>query len=132
MYAPFAPDFEIPIIGQRPIFRTWYFFGIGIKRDFMPRFVRGGGRALVTYTIFTIPFQTLAFLAFLPITWRILTIRRRRRLREFRAANSQCPNCGYDVRFSADRCPECGQVIKPAIVPADDSISIESAKSEGV
>jgi hypothetical protein len=110
-YGLLPPSFNIPVFGQRPIYRTWYFFGMGIKRDNMPVLVPGGGRATVTYTIVTMPFQTLAFIAFLPVTWRILTRRRRRNIRKFRIEQGQCPSCGYDMRFSGERCPECGEVV---------------------
>ena len=45
-----------------------------------------------------------AFLtAILPIRWLATPIRQRRlRKRGF------CPSCGYDLRASTDRCPECG------------------------
>jgi predicted amidophosphoribosyltransferase len=26
-------------------------------------------------------------------------------------AKGRCPECGYDLRASADRCPECGQAV---------------------
>src|SRR5687768_2770159 len=103
-------DLSFPVFGQRPIYRTWYYFGMGIKRDSTP-ILAGGGRRTVTYTIVTMPFQTLAFIAFLPVTWRILTRRRRRKVREFRIEHGQCANCGYDMRFSGERCPECGEMV---------------------
>lgn len=39
----------------------------------------------------------------LPAIWLITRLRRRKRI----SANA-CPVCGYDLRASPDRCPECG------------------------
>jgi hypothetical protein len=35
-----------------------------------------------------------------------------------RLAAGQCPHCGYDLRASPDRCPECGEVPESAPRPA--------------
>lgn len=47
-----------------------------------------------------------------PLLWLFLFIRRRRRL-VIRARNGLCLNCGYDLRASTGRCPECGTTISP-------------------
>ena len=48
------------------------------------------------------------FLAvFLPSVWVVLCWRRRVRARRLRL----CPSCGYDMRASEGRCPECGAPI---------------------
>jgi hypothetical protein len=46
-----------------------------------------------------------------PLAWVVPRVRRRQRLR-----TGLCPACGYDLRASPDRCPECGAV-NPALPP---------------
>jgi hypothetical protein len=49
-----------------------------------------------------------ALLLPLPLAWTRSTLRRRRERRRARAG--QCPRCGYDLRATRDRCPECGTI----------------------
>jgi hypothetical protein len=57
------------------------------------------------FTFVTLPYWFLALLTATPVVlkWRSLSrLRRRRRL-------GLCLRCGYDLRASPQRCPECGQ-----------------------
>jgi hypothetical protein len=110
------------VFGQGVVYRRWYFFGVGIKRDVRSLLgpvkrddgAVGVGKITVPYTIVSIPFQVIALLLLFPTAWRVITSGRRRRIARERAAGGLCVACGYDLRFSTDRCPECGAPVTQA------------------
>jgi hypothetical protein len=61
------------------------------------------GRYTVTARIVPYWFVVLAA-AVLPLAW--LRTRRQRR----RSPSGLCPSCGYDLRATPERCPECGTI----------------------
>jgi hypothetical protein len=53
------------------------------------------------------PFWLAVLLMAMPTAWALLAESRARR-RRWRARHGCCNNCGYDLRASPERCPECG------------------------
>jgi len=104
------------VFGQQAVYRTWAIVGVGFD---------GGARKInapdapagvyapivVAYQITAVPFAVpalvFAVLGLLP--W----VRRRRsaRRREEWVRRGLCPACGYDLRATETRCPECGALL---------------------
>ena len=68
------------------------------------------------FTLYAAPYWAIAGLAALPPV--LVLVRRRRTLRRLRFG--RCTRCGYDLRATPGRCPECGAVpgADPAATPA--------------
>lgn len=80
----------------------WFFSGPATGGKMVPRYN--------TRDVFGFPYW-LALAAMVPLPLiRFIAWRRLRR----RVANGLCLRCGYDLRASAGRCPECGSSIAPA------------------
>ena len=87
--------------GGRPwLDATWFAF----RREPVPG--SAGGRDLWALQLRLWPVVVLT--AVLPLAW-LAAMRRRARSR-LRAERGLCPACGYDLRASPERCPECGTV----------------------
>ena len=68
----------------------------------------GAGVVHVTWTAYGMPIwlPLVVFMIF-PLYWLVIPLRAARRRRKRRRLG-QCATCGYDLRGSSERCPECG------------------------
>ena len=71
-------------------------------------------RAAGYFALYIPQWSLLLLFALLPLLWTLLTLRRLRLHK--RLASHHCKNCGYDLRASKDRCPECGTPIPPTFL----------------
>ena len=95
-----------PYLGQVPqhCFVTLGF--VWVKEDFIPYIPHSSVRVLGVPLLLP-----LLLLAVPPFLW----FRRRRSRR--RLGSNHCPSCGYDLRATPDRCPECGTVPPLTVTP---------------
>ena len=91
--------------------RKWYALGFAYAVFADTARHQFGNPALDDYSFsdhfFTVPFWSLAATALvLPAWWSIIGWKRL--VQRQRKALGQCAKCGYDMRFTPGRCPECG------------------------
>jgi len=116
------PDIPIdtPVVA-RTVLREWDFCGVRYSRIILGIVNRADIEARgfvpfhpVVFTSLWIPFWMPGIifligplLTFVPALARHIRLRRRRQ-------RGLCLNCGYDLRATPDRCPECGTVPLPS------------------
>jgi hypothetical protein len=92
-----------PVVTVRTLGSTWQYGGIG----FGVSGAKATNAALQGKDVFVPHWAIVLLASVLPIAW----LARRR----FSAAPSgYCTNCGYDLRATPTRCPECGAIPRPA------------------
>ena len=88
--------------------RRWSWAGVEVERQRL---------GLPTWTWVRVEMRTLAAVSAIPpaawLAWWLLGRWRRRR----RLGAGACPACGYDLRASSERCPECGAPINKPVAP---------------
>jgi len=81
----------------------WNSFRASLRFDTRTTSINSGGGVIVQRLV-QIPFWPIAWLFAMPpaIAWQ------RHRVRRRRIRDGLCARCGYDLRASPGRCPECG------------------------
>jgi hypothetical protein len=93
--------------------KAWASQRLGISGSFSPTVSKSPSYTLrhdnTNYWNIRLPYWLLIVLfSILPIVWLGRRLRERRRIRRLR--RHQCASCGYDLRATPGRCPECGTV----------------------
>ena len=69
--------------------------------------------------IWRVPYGWVTTLALVLPSCQLLALLARRRRRARRIENGLCSGCGYDLRASSAKCPECGHVPADGKIPRD-------------
>ena len=83
---------------------SWRRLGFGVTS--------AGGRGLWVRSV-TVPLWFVSAVLAAPAAWRLLA--RPGAVRRERRAKGLCVRCGYDLRASVGRCPECAEPIRGAV-----------------
>jgi hypothetical protein len=78
--------------------------GLIIRYEIDSSSFRTNGREKIVARSVSIPYWSIILIGMIPLVIDIRRLVRRRSKHK----SGLCPNCGYDLRASKDRCPECG------------------------
>lgn len=92
-------------IDPHRVWRSYMLFGCGFHSEWYDDEISDGLVVTTVYRAASVPYWIVA-LIFAALT--SLLLRRQWKLRQVRMGC--CPTCGYDLRATPERCPECGRV----------------------
>lgn len=87
----------------------WNRIGFGIKQGTLLTDTEEEGPYRYIFSHAHVPYWFVLVVSSVPC-WIWLARARARRMSARRARLGQCTHCGYDLRASPERCPECGRV----------------------
>ena len=101
-----------PVFGQGLIDHPWFPLGFAVTHGARPILLDLAGAnprsALATYSQWAIPFSLPVLICAAVIFQPLIRKQLGRRREGLRVARGLCSQCGYDLRASTRRCPECG------------------------
>ena len=110
---------DVASVTSVPRWRGWppgwgRFHQPGPKVMFVAPPLKGPQVCAINYSGASLPLWTVAAVTALPPVAWLLGFLRKGRSREARLRGGLCVECGYDLRGSPGRCPECGSIRNPA------------------
>jgi len=95
-------------LSGRSIWNWFGFYNYG-ERDTARYFLPGSVQAHTSFRLVIVPYWAASFVSGAWPIWSMASVVRHKARRRRRERAGLCPVCGYDLRATPGRCPECGR-----------------------